>query len=169
MKITFNRKTFLRWLKLVAVAVPVKGYTSILQGNVKVTVSTGSIILQATDTTTSIRAVLDSNAWFSIDGYGQTIIPAKQIIKILDKSRDQRFTLESNDKKVFLYNANENHEFDAVDPDVYPDIDIPDTSKYHRVNAADMSNMIKRTVFATGKDHVRYDLDGVCFYTDSGN
>ena len=143
MKITFNRKTFLRWLKLVAAAAPVKGNTSaILQGNVKVTVSAGSIILQATDITTSIRAVLDSNAWFSIDEYGQAIIPAKQIIKILDKSRDQGFTLESNDKKVFLYNATENHEFDVVDPDAYPDVDIPDTSKYHRVNAADMEQSV---------------------------
>ena len=142
MKITFNRKTFLRWLKLVVAAVPVKGYTSILQGNAKVTASVESVILQATDTTTSIRAVLDSNAWFSIDEYGQAIIPAKQIIKILDKSRDQGFTLESNDEKVFLYNATEDYEFDAIDPDAYPDVDIPDTSKYHRVNAADMEQSV---------------------------
>jgi DNA polymerase III sliding clamp (beta) subunit (PCNA family) len=76
MKITFDRKSFLRRLKLAVSAIPLKGYVPMLD-NVKLTACAESIIVQATDTATSIRIVLDcSGADFCVINEGQVLIPA---------------------------------------------------------------------------------------------
>jgi DNA polymerase III sliding clamp (beta) subunit (PCNA family) len=158
MKITFDRKSFLRRLKLAVSAVPVKGYVPMLD-NVKLTACTESIILQATDTITSIRITLDcSGADFSVIEKGQILIPAKNISKILEKSREKTLTLELDDAKIIMSGVSERHEFDVNDPDEFPDVVIPDTSSCHVVRADTMSNAIKRTIFSTDKDNRKYAL-----------
>jgi DNA polymerase III sliding clamp (beta) subunit (PCNA family) len=94
------------------------------------------------------------------------LIPAKQMIKIMEASEEERWTLAQDVNRVVLYGDEEHYEFDLLDPDEFPDVDIPDTSAFHYVAASDFVQAIKRTVFAVGQNSKRLSMTGVCLQSD---
>src|SRR5690606_17684190 len=54
-------------------------------------------------------------------------------------------------------------ELPSEDPDLFPEVPDFDTTNYHVVSAADLKRLIRRTIFATDVQSVRYALGGVLF------
>jgi DNA polymerase-3 subunit beta len=93
------------------------------------------------------------------------------MVKALESFKEDSLTLERLDVGVVIRTDDKAcYEcFDASDsPDDFPDVAVDhDTdSPHHKIKSKCLQTMIKRTVFATEKEHPKYTLSGVCLEMD---
>jgi DNA polymerase-3 subunit beta len=160
MKIRFYKKDVLPKLKYAASLSQNKG---ILQ-HVKITASkmTG-IDIQATDGDVAIRFGVGCDVFTE----GMVLVPAKKMVKILESSKADWWTLERVGDDVVLNTEDEEECFTVSEsPDDFPDVEVIRGFKvpHHNVKTKWLRTMIKRTVFAIDKKHPQYA--GVCLETN---
>jgi len=167
MKIQFEPKDFLRQFKIAASVAPVRDVKPIL-GNVKIVADKhNGVVLMATDIDIGIRIRVEAD----VSKNGEALLPPKQFRQILESAKDERLVLESTKNGILVtgaYDGNEQWGLDTQSPDEFPDVaDFTETA-YHEIPVAVLSETIRRTMFATDKEHDRFALGGVHFESDIG-
>ena len=159
MKIHFEPKEFSSKFKLAASVAAARDTKPILQ-NVKAKADKKlGVILQATDTELGIRIRVDCD----VTNNGEAILPTKRLTQILDLTREEKLTLESTDSNTVIGGENENYDLNTQSPDEFPDVEEFEETAYHEIPAKALKEMIRRTLFATDTDNVKYALGGVYF------
>jgi len=104
-----------------------------------------------------------------IPANGEVLLPPKQFRQILESATDERLTLERTETGIAVageYDGNEQWELETQSPDEFPFVDEFMEAAYHEIPANTLCEMIRRTMFATDTEDVRYALGGVCFEQD---
>ena len=159
MKIEFDPKEFSSKFKLAASVAAARDTKPILQ-NVKIRSDKKiGVILQATDTELGIRIRVDCDVVTN----GEAILPTKRLTSILDLTRSGKLTLESTDSNTVISGENLNLDLNTQSPDEFPDIEEFEETAYHEIPAKTLKEMVRRTIFATDTDNIKYALGGVCF------
>ena len=159
MKIQFDPKDFSSKFKLAASVAAARDTKPILQ-NVKIKADKkAGAILQATDTELGIRIRVDCD----VVANGEAVLPTKRLSQILDLTGEERLTIESTDSSTIVGGEKEHYELNTQSPDEFPNVEEFEESAYHEIPAKALKEMIRRTVFATDTENVRYALGGVQF------
>ena len=159
MKIVFEPKDFSSKFKLAASVAAARDTKPILQ-NVKAKADKKlGVILQATDTELGIRIRLDCD----VVANGEAILPTRRLNQILDLTREEKLTLESTDSNTAVSGERENYDLNTQSPDEFPDVEEFAETAYHEIPSKALREMIRRTIFATDAENVRYALGGVYF------
>jgi DNA polymerase-3 subunit beta len=160
MKIQFDPKDFSPKFKLAASVATARDIKPILQ-NVKVKADKKlGLILQATDSEIGIRIRIDCD----IVANGEAVLPKELMSKVLDRTKEERMTLESTESNVTINGERgEYHEFLTQPADEFPNVEEFEETAYHEIPAKALKEMIRRTTFATDTDNIKYALGGVYF------
>ena len=159
MKIHVRPKDFLSKLRLAASGAANLDVVPILQ-NVKVTADeTHGTILQATDNEIAIRLGVDCE----VVKNGEALLPPKRLTQILDLTDEDTLTLENIDGGLLIDGEVETHTLNTFPPDEFPDVEDFGETAYHEIPAMAFKEMIRRTIFATDTENLKYTLGGVCF------
>ena len=160
MKIQFDPRDFSTKFKLAASVAAARDIKPILQ-NVKIRADKKlGVILQATDTELGIRIRTDCDVVTN----GEAVLPRDLMTKMLDRTGEERLTLESTDGNVIISGENgENQDWNTQPADEFPDVEEFNETAYHEIPAKALKEMIRRTAFATDTDNIKYALGGVYF------
>ena len=159
MKIQFEPKDFSTKFKLAASVAAARDTKPILQ-NVKIRADKKlGVILQATDTELGIRIRVDCD----VVNNGEAVLPTKRLTQILDLTGEDRLIIESTDSNTLVSGENENYDLNTQSPDEFPNVEEFEETSYHEIPAKALTEMIRRTTFATDTENVRYALGGVYF------
>ena len=159
MKIQFDPKDFSSKFRLAASVAAARDTKPILQNvKIKADKKTG-VILQATDTELGIRIQVDCD----VATNGEAVLPTKRLTQILDLTGEEQLTIESTDNNTIIGGEKEHYELNTQSPDEFPNVEEFEETAYHDIPAKALKEMIRRTVFATDTENVRYALGGVQF------
>ncbi|MCL2743812.1 MAG: DNA polymerase III subunit beta, partial [Planctomycetaceae bacterium] len=165
MKITSNRKQFSDSFQIAAAVAAARDVRPILQ-NVKLTAKKDEVLLQATDTEVGIRVALD---FCEVNKAGETILVTKDFRQILQMSISEEISIENVKEKVTIsgVGGDESWTYMVQPADEFPDVEEFKGEAYHEISASVLSQLIRRTAYATDPDSHRYALGGVLIeFTD---
>jgi DNA polymerase-3 subunit beta len=159
MKIYVSPKDFLSKFRLAASVAANLDVVPILQ-NVKVTADeTHGTILQATDNEIAIRLGVDCE----VVKNGEALLPPKRLSQILDLTGEEMLTLERTNGGLLIDGEVETYTLNTFPPDEFPDVEDFGETAYHEIPAMVFREMIRRTIFATDAENLKFSLGGVCF------
>jgi len=159
MKIQFDPKDFAAKFKLAASVAAARDTKPILQ-NVKVKADKKfGVILQATDTELGIRIHVGCD----VAANGEAVLPTKKLTQILERTKEEQLTIESTDSNAVVKGEHTEYDMNTQSPDDFPNVEEFEETAYHEIPAKALKEMIRRTVFATDTENVRYALGGVQF------
>ena len=159
MKIHIRPKDFLSRFRLAASVAANLDIVPIRQ-NVKVTADeTHGTILQATDGEIAIRLGADCE----VVKNGEALLPPKRLAQILDLTGEEMLILENTGGGLLVDGEVETYTLNTFLPDEFPDVDEFGAAAYHEIPAVVFKEMIRRTIFATDDENLKYTLGGVCF------
>ncbi|MDR0337685.1 MAG: DNA polymerase III subunit beta [Planctomycetaceae bacterium] len=159
MKISCERDKFAQAFQLVASVAAVRDVKPVLQ-NVKIKVEKKGVLLQATDTELGIRLFLDD---CEVIEKGEAILPTKRLKMILAASSEAKLQIESSQDKTVISGTRSRFTLVTQPPDEFPDVENFSETAYHEIPAKSLREMIRRTLFATDTENVKYALGGVFF------
>jgi DNA polymerase-3 subunit beta len=159
MRIHFNPKDFAPKFCIAASVANSKDTNPILQ-NVKIIVDKQEgVILQATDSQVGIRI----RAGCEVTQHGMAILPKDRLLKILNVTKESMLTLEYVEEKIVINGTDERYELDTMQVEEFPDIEEFAAPAYHEIFVKVLQAIIRRTVYATDPENVKYALGGVYF------
>ncbi|MDR3109615.1 MAG: DNA polymerase III subunit beta [Planctomycetaceae bacterium] len=157
MKLTCNREKFSQAFQLASSMAAVREVKPVLM-NVLLTVNSGEVILQATDSEAGIRLVVDG---CDVIETGSAILPTRKFKSILQELPDEEFTIEVKNDKSIVTGRRGKFNLDTQDPSEFPEVESFKEKDYYTIPGKLFREMVKRTVFATDDGNVRYTLGGV--------
>ncbi len=157
MKITCERDELLQTFQLAASVAPARSPKAILR-NVKLDTTTDRPTMLATDLEVAIRAEVPG---IEVDSPGVVLLPVDRFGLILRESTDEKLTLESDGVRTRVAGARSEFFLPSENPDEFPEVTAFEESRYHKVSARFLRELIRRTVFATDLESTRFALGGV--------
>lgn len=164
MKLTCNRDKFSTLFSLAAAVVSAKDIKAVLQ-NVKMTVKSNKLILDATDMDNSIRLVLDE---VDILDEGETILPTRMMKNVIQESNADILEISLEDEKLTVRAGNAFYQFPTQPVEEFPEIPPFESEAYHEVQGKVLLDHIRRTSFAIDLENSKYTLSGVLFELTEG-
>ncbi len=92
---------------------------------------------------------------------GKAVVPAALLAGLLREINDERVTLSVQGQKLTLDTDGGHFELECEDPAQFPDIPEFPSEATGRVAASDLRTLVRKTIFATGKEAARFVLNGV--------
>jgi DNA polymerase III subunit beta len=158
MKALCDRDGLLTAFGMVSGVVPARSPKPILQNIKLVADSEDGSILMGTDLEVGIRfRVLG----VKVDQPGSVILPTNRMGSILRTSSDEELALETEDEHLIVRGLHSEWKLPSEDADLFPEVPDFGVTSYHKIAAADLRRLIRRTVFATDIESTRYALGGV--------
>jgi DNA polymerase-3 subunit beta len=166
MKIRFEPKDFSPKFRLAATVASGRDVKPILQ-NVKARADKKSgLVLQATDIEVGVRIRADCE----VVTEGEALLPKELLSKILDLTKEERLTLTHHEGKIIIDGeVKERYTLDTQSPKEFPDIEEFGENTYHEIPAKVLQEIIRRTIFATDTENIKYALGGVGFEMEGQN
>ena len=159
MKLSCSRAEFLDALQTAASVVPSRTPKPVLQ-RVKLEVSQGEGALLATDLEVGLRITLSD---VDVNLPGEAMLPPGQLIRILREANDERVMLESAGEGTLVRLLNGEFRLRGEDPEEFPPVEGFSHQQYGKLPTESFRELVRRTVFATEPESVRYALAGVCW------
>jgi len=157
MKLQCQRTELLAAVQLAAAAVPTRDHKPVLR-NLKVAVNLERCSLLATDLELGFRLEVGG---LIVEEPGEVLLPAKRVLDILRETSDESLSIEATDQACFVRGLNTEFEMSGEDPACFPEVPVFTEDQYHGIGAGTLREMIRRTIFATATEQVRYALQGV--------
>ena len=131
--------------------------------NLKLVADEGLLEVLATDTQVGLRAVVRR---IEINGPGQVIIPARQLVSILKESSSQdvfmHLDAEEGQQRLQIKLNDGDYNLPIIASDTFPTISqFPQDKSVLQIPAETLDTMIKQTSFAVDKDRTSAVLSGV--------
>ncbi|HZZ81486.1 MAG TPA: DNA polymerase III subunit beta [Gemmataceae bacterium] len=146
-----HRHGLLAACRLVSAAIPVGSAKPVLR-NIKAIANGDRCTLMATDLEIAVR--LDVRG-IRVSQPGHALLPSARLLAILSETLDEDLHIVTGDHITVRGSTNE-FEMPADDPATFPDVPSFDEKSYHEITANMLREMIRRTVFATANDNVRF-------------
>lgn len=125
--------------------------------------------LTGSDSDMSIKSIIpiSPDNEIEVDLGGSIVLPARELIAII-KSLPTHVEIESSeDNKVLISSGKSKFTLNGIDPEEYPKI-ARNTEKSFDIGASKLSDLVRKTVYATSKMDSRPVLMGVNFYNANG-
>lgn len=158
-----HRPTLVSALQIVSAVVPTRTPREVLK-NIKLTVTSGHVVLIGTDQEIGIRQDVDQ---VQTDSSGEVLLPTSRVISILRELQDDEVTLEATDRAIVIKGGHSNFSLSTEEPAEFPPVAEFTDSAYFTTAADRLRLMIRRTIFATDVDSTRYALGGVLMELDA--
>lgn len=157
MKVRCPRENLLAAVQLASAAVPSRDIKPVLR-NLKAIASAGSFTLLATDLELGLRLDLRG---LQVDEAGEALLPASRTQAILRESQDVEMTVTADEAACLISGAFNEFEMPGEDPAHFPDVPAFNEERYHEINAGQLREMIRRTIFAAAAENPKYALTGI--------
>ena len=157
MKFTFDREMMLSSFQPAAAVAPSRSPKPILQ-SVKLICTEGESVLMATDTEVGVRIGVEG---INVEVPGSIVLPVDLFGQILRECTDKSLTVEMKDTEISVDGDTSSYKIPSQNPDEFPDVSSVDSDSYLEIPARLMSELIKRTFFATDSESSRYALGGL--------
>jgi len=158
MRITVNRAKFSDIASLVGQAVAAKSTKKVFEC-VRLVAKGGALEIAGTDLEVAMRYRLADGV--EVKEEGEAVVPAALLVNVLREVGDERISLKVEKQKLSLQTDGGLFELECVDPAEYPEIPGFPGSAAWKMDAADLQALVRRTVFAAGKEAARFVLNGV--------
>lgn len=119
----------------------------------------GHLEISGTDLEVAIRYRIAEHV--EVAEAGEVVVPAHLLANVLREIGDETVTLEHNRQKLALKTDGGLFELECEDPSQYPDIPEFPTGAAVKLDATDVRALVKKTVFAAGREAARFVLNGV--------
>jgi DNA polymerase-3 subunit beta len=157
MKLTCDREKMLSAFQNASAVAPTRSPKPILQ-NVKLDARADGGELLATDLEVGIRIDVPG---IEAEAPGSVILSIGRFGSILRETSDAKLRLESDGNGVIVRGEHSEFRLPAENPAEFPAVSEFAEQKYHVVPARALSQLIRRTSFATDAESSRYALGGV--------
>jgi DNA polymerase III subunit beta len=157
MKLTCDREKMLIAFQGAAAVAPARSPKPILQ-NIKLDARADGGVVLATDLEVGIRIEVPG---IEADAPGSVVLPIARFGSILRESGDAKLRLETDGNGVIVRGEHSEFRLPAENPAEFPAVSEFTEQKYHVVPARVLSQIIRRTTFATDNESSRYALGGV--------
>ncbi|HEY1600124.1 MAG TPA: DNA polymerase III subunit beta [Pirellulales bacterium] len=157
MKLTCDREKMLIAFQGAAAVAPARSPKPILQ-NIKLDARADGGVVLATDLEVGIRIEVPG---IEADASGSVVLPIARFGSILRESSDAKLRLETDGNGVVVRGEHSEFRLPAENPAEFPAVSEFTEQKYHVVPARLLSQIIRRTTFATDNESSRYALGGV--------
>jgi DNA polymerase-3 subunit beta len=157
MKITCHREGLLSACQLASAAIPARATKPVLQ-NFKAVAEEGRFTLMATDLELGIHMEVRG---LTVQEPGEAILPAQRLVAILREAQEEELTIEADASACMVRGKHLEFEMPSEDPGNFPDLPIFTDEKYHELNATNLREMIRRTIFAAADETARFSMTGV--------
>ena len=157
MRITCDREKMLAAFQTASPVAPARSPKPILQ-NVKLEAAASGTVIMATDLEVGIRAEV---AGVEVEAPGSVILPIGRFGSILRETSDSLLRMETEGQGIVVRAERSEFHLPAENPAEFPAVAEFSEAKYHVVSARLMSQIIRRTSFATDNESSRYALGGV--------
>lgn len=117
--------------------------------------------LMATDLEMGIRARV---LGVQCDEPGQVILPRQSVQRFLAASREEKVSIEVEEKRLTIHDLHSRIVLATHDPDLMPSVPEFPEGTHATLEAADIAKAIKRTVYACDVDSTKYALGG-CYFS----
>jgi len=156
LKATFNRKRLLDAFATVSSVAPTRSPKPILQ-NVLMTIEGTEATLIGTDLEIGVRKTIEC---VQSERDGAVILPTDRFSSILRTSSDETIDIETDGEKIVVKTRSGKFTLNAEDPALFPDVQAFDAEAYAVLVDTDLSQLIRRTSYATDTETARYALGG---------
>jgi DNA polymerase-3 subunit beta len=157
MRLTCDREKMHSAFQSAAAVAPARSPKPILQ-NVKLEVRADGGVVLATDLEVGIRVEVPG---IEAETPGSVVLPIARFGSILRESSDAKLRLETDGNSVVVRGEHSEFKLPAENPAEFPAVAEFTEQKYSIVPARVLSQIIRRTSFATDNESSRYALGGV--------
>ncbi len=158
MKITVSRARLFDVTSLVGQAVAVKSTKKVFEC-LRLVAKAGQLEIAGTDLEVAIRYRLGEEV--EVQEEGEAVVPAALLGNVLREVGDERVSLAVAKQKMSLETDGGSFTIECVDPAEYPEIPGFPAAAAWKVGAADLQALVRKTIFAAGKEAARFVLNGV--------
>lgn len=162
MKVRCRREKFVPLFNLIASFTSTRDVRPALQ-NVKMVADDNKLVLTATDGNLGAQGELSVDDGFVVESSGEAILPAKLLRKILTETTDEEIALELDGTTLGVRGANFRYQLTTWSANDFPTVSAFEETAYHKISTKSLSEMIRRTSFATDAENAHYSLGGVLF------
>jgi len=168
MKVKCNRLLLYDLSQIVSSVVPQRTTVPALV-NMKITATQdkkgdGHLELVGTDLEVGICCSLSAN----VSEEGVLVIPAARVNGILRETSDDEIAIESEGLNANIKCADSRYKINGVDVSDYPDFPKFDEDNTINIDKEGLTEMVKKTEFATSSEVIRYALTGILFEIHDG-
>jgi DNA polymerase III subunit beta len=158
MRITLNRARFFDVTSLVGQAVAAKSTKKVFEC-LRLTAKGGVLEIAGTDLEVAIRYRMTEDV--EVKQEGEAVVPAALLANVLREVGDERISLAVAKQKLGLETDGGFFEIECVDPAEYPEIPGFPAAAAWKIGSDDLQALVRKTVFAAGKEAARFVLNGV--------
>jgi DNA polymerase-3 subunit beta len=158
MRITANRAKLADIASLVGQAVGAKSTKKVFEC-LRLVAKAGGVEIAGTDLEVAVRCRLRDDV--EVKEEGEAVVPAALLANVLREVGDERVSLSASKQKLALETDGGFFELECVDPAEYPEIPEFPSAAAWSVAAEDLQALVRKTIFAAGKEAARFVLNGV--------
>jgi len=164
MKFSAGRGELLSALQTVLSIVPTRTTLQVLSNvllevdNVK---GVGKLRLAATDLDTFVLKTIPVNVLKN----GEITIPAKVFADIIREAPETEIEVGASDTRVEIKFGKGIYRISGITPDDFPKLPEINLAKQIKINGAELSRMIRKTIFGVSSDETRAALNGILWRT----
>jgi DNA polymerase III subunit beta len=162
MRITANRSNFLEAIQTAAL-VKTKGGPAILAYCLLTASEAGKATLRNTNQDTEISIALEN---VQVEKPGSVLLPTEKTLAILRELQDATIVIHADGETTMISALSTEFEVTSANVLEYPASSIPGDGSPFSMQAASLSRMLARTMFATSTGNTRFALGGVLFDFD---
>jgi DNA polymerase-3 subunit beta len=167
MRFTCNRSLIADVAALVGQAVAGKSTRKIFECILIQADKDGSVLFTGTDLEVAVRYRLAEGV--EVAEPGDAVVPAQLFAGVLREIADESVTVAVEKQKMTLDTDGGFFELECEDPAQYPEIPEFPSDSTCLIGAEDLRSLVRKTVFAAGREAARYVLNGVNLMVDGGN
>ncbi len=164
MKFSVAKSELLQALQSVLSVVPTRTTLQVLSNILLETDNTkgvGKLRLAATDLDTFVIKTLPVN----VKKVGNITIPAKVFADIVREAPETEIEVSSTDTRVEIKFGKGVYKISGLPKDDFPKLPQVNLAKQIKINGADLTNLIRKTIFGVSTDETRPALNGVLWRT----
>ncbi len=158
MRIAVQRAKLSGVVSLVGQAVAAKSTKRVFEC-LRLVAKPGELEIAGTDLEVAIRYRLTDGV--EVKEGGEAVVPAALLGNVLREVGDERVSLNASKQKLTLETDGGSFTLECVDPAEYPEIPAFPAGAAWKVGAADLQALVRKTVFAVGREAARFVLNGV--------
>jgi len=122
-------------------------------------------LISATDLEIGVRVAV---AQTEVKKPGEALVPADKLMQIARESVEDTLALETDGEKCHIRGADSHFEIYGQDPKEFPPVPDLEGEPDFEMEAAELQQLIERTIFAVAKENTRYAINGVLWEKDGG-
>ena len=163
MKLTVDREALSQAFQVASTVVPTRSTIPVLQ-NIKLTArqesGAGIVEVVGTDLEVGVRLTVPA---VEIAQEGTAVLPAARLGGLLRESPDKTVAIETDGHLAEVRFADSRYKIQGVDPQDFQDLAAFNAKGAVQVDTAELSEMIRKTIFAVSAEITRYALTGLLF------